>query len=258
MARKPTLSPSRITTYLACPVRYRWTYVDERGRWYLRSRRQFSFGTTLHKVLQRFHDSSDSGVATVEDAVAAVEEHWIEAGYRSSQEMEEAMGEGKALIETYVQAKLARPSEAKVLYVEKSLSLDMGDFVLRGILDRVDEYPDGSLEIVDYKSQRKTVTPDDIAGSIAMACYQLLLQDKFPDRKISASITALQTGATATYAMPEEERVQFRNDLIALAREILNCDYENLEPITKPLCGYCEFIPLCRKHPEFSEPILEG
>lgn len=212
----------------------------------------------MHKVLQRFHDSNDAGVATVEDAVAAVEEHWVDAGYRSSQEMEEAMGEGKALIESYVQQKLMRPSEAKVLYVEKSLSLDMGDFVLRGILDRVDEFPDGSLEIVDYKSQRKTVTPEDISGSIAMACYHLLLHDKFPDRAISASITALQTGATATYSMPEDERNQFRADLVALAQEILNCDYEGLEPVYKPLCSGCEFIPLCRKHPEFNELISEG
>ncbi|HCE00424.1 MAG TPA: hypothetical protein DER07_05235, partial [Armatimonadetes bacterium] len=83
MARKPTLSPTKISTYLACPSKYRWTYVDERGRWYIRSKSYFSFGTTLHKVLQRFHDSRDAGVQTVGQALAAYEESWIEAGFES-------------------------------------------------------------------------------------------------------------------------------------------------------------------------------
>lgn len=254
MARKPTLSPSKITTYLACPSKYRWTYVDERGKWYLRSKHYYSFGTTLHKVLQRFHDAGDQGVETVEQAVSAVEESWIDAGYRSPQEMEEALGEGKAMIEQYVAHALSVPREAKVLLIEKTLRMDLGDFVLLGRLDRVDEYPDGMLEVVDYKTGRNDVREEDVAHDLAMACYQLLVSHHYPDRPVRASIVAVRTGASASAALSIEDRAHFQQDLIEIGKEILHRDYDELVPAYRDLCPECDFLTLCRKHPEFEEP----
>jgi RecB family exonuclease len=257
MARKPTLSPSKITTYLACPVKYKWTYKDEKGKWYLRSRSYYSFGTTLHKVLQRFHDSGDQGVTTVHQAVAELEESWIDAGYQSVQEMQEALSEGKAIIQEYIEQQIAAPQTAQTIFIEKQFRADMGAYDLIGRMDRVDEHEDGSLEVIDYKSGRRGVTPEDVAADLAMACYQLLLKFAYPDREVSASIIALRAGQKATAAMTEQELQQFKSDLKALGEEILNRDYEGIEPTGKSLCHTCDFLPLCKKHPEFELPALE-
>ena len=74
-------------------MKYLWTYVDARGKWYLKAKSYYSFGTTLHKVLERFHDSGDVGVTTVGDALKVYEESWLEAGYASPEEMQEAFEE---------------------------------------------------------------------------------------------------------------------------------------------------------------------
>lgn len=254
MARKPTLSPSKISTYLACPAKYRWTYVDDRGKWYLRAKSYYSFGSTLHRVLQRFHDDGDTGVQTTGQALAALEESWIDAGYSSPEQMQEALGEGKAIIESYVESYLAMSTTAKTLYIEKQLRVDLGEFVLIGRVDRVDEREDGSLEIVDYKSGRSEVTQHEVASDLAMCCYQLLLRALHPDRRVFAGIHALRTGSHATYELPDSELEDFRRDLIAIGDEILARDYENLSPVWKDLCPECDFIELCRRHPEFEEP----
>src|ERR1051326_5113827 len=149
MSRKPSLSPTKLSTYLACPVKYRWTYVDDRGKWYLRSKSYYSFGSTLHRVLERFHSSDDAGVETTAEALAAYEENWIDAGFSSAEEMAEAYHEGKEILERHVQDFAKRESAARVLYVEKQLRLDMGLFDLTGRIDRIDEHEDGTLEIVD-------------------------------------------------------------------------------------------------------------
>lgn len=258
MPRKPTLSPSKISTYLACPSKYKWTYIDERGKWYLRSHHYYSFGTTLHRVLQRFHDEQDQGVETVQQAVVAVEESWIDAGYRSSAEMEEAMGLGKEIVATYVEQTIQSPSDGRVLLVEKQLRMDLGPFVLIGRLDRVDEYPDGTLEIIDYKSQRKNLTDEDVATDLAMNCYQLLVRHHYPDRPVRASIIALQAMKKCTAQLTDEEADRLRTDLLTLGEEILNRDYEMLEPTPKPLCLDCDFLALCSKHPEFDASALEA
>lgn len=253
MARKPTLSPTKITTYLACPVKFRWTYVDDRGRWYLRAKSYYSFGITLHNVLQRFHDAGDAGVSTTEEVLQAYEESWIDAGFASAEEMAEAFGEGKAILERHVEEHAKAERRAKTLFLERQFSHDMGDFRLIGRVDRVDEHEDGRLEIVDYKSGRTDVRPEDVSTDIAMACYQLLLRRKFPDRPVFATITALRTGASASATMSDEELDQFERDILNLGREILSEDYPELTPVFKAICPRCDFLPLCRQHPEFVE-----
>ncbi|MGV3617194.1 MAG: RecB family exonuclease [Fimbriimonas sp.] len=253
MPRKPTLSPSKITTYLACPVKYRWTYVDDRGKWYLRSKSYYSFGSSLHRVLERFYDSEDAGVQTTDEVMAAYEESWIDAGYASAEEMAEAFGEGRQILERHVQESLAKPREGKTIFVERQFRKDLGDFALIGRVDRVDEYPDGAIEIVDYKSGREGVTEEEVATDIAMGSYQILLKHKFPDRPVRARIIALRTGASAAAAMDDAGLAQFEQDLVKLGQEILTEDYAELTPVFKPICPRCDFLPLCRKHPEFQE-----
>jgi RecB family exonuclease len=251
--RKPTLSPSKITTYLACPVKYRWTYVDDRGKWYLRSKSYYSFGSTLHRVLQQFHDAGDTGVTTQAEVLASYEENWIDAGFSSAEEMAEAFGEGKQILTRHVQMQLAKPKTAKTLFVERQFRWDMGEFALIGRIDRVDEHEDGLLEIVDYKSGRESVSQEEVASDIAMCCYQLLLRRKFPDRQVKATILALRSGESCSAAMTDDELDEFERDIHVLGINILNEDYPELLPLYKPLCSRCDFIPLCRKHSEYLE-----
>ncbi len=251
MARKPTISPTKISIYLACPVRYRWTYIDDRGRWYMRSKSCYSFGTTLHKVLERFHDTGDVGVSTVGQALSAYEESWIDAGFRSADEMAEAYGEGLQILERHVQESYERPSGAQTLYVEKQLKEDLGQFFLMGRLDRVDEYDDGTIEVVDYKSGRESVCAEDVENDIAMSVYQFLLKRKFPDRPVRAKIIALRSGASATWQMSDLELDHVEATVRQIGMEIVSEDFYERMPVNKPLCSACDFLPLCRKDPAF-------
>lgn len=244
-AKKPTLSPTKISTYLACPTKYYWTYIDPRGRYYIRSKSYYSFGSSLHAVLQRFHDSKDTGVQTSAEAVSALEESWIDAGYESPQEMAEALGAGKDLLLGYLEAYEGREIVGETLYVEKMFRHDLGPFILIGRVDRVDQLPDGSLEIVDYKSGRMEVCADDIRNDLAMSCYQLLLRKHHPDQEVRASILALRTGASATYAMTEQELAEFEWALQELGQQILAHDSADHVPTSKKLCDGCDFHRLC-------------
>jgi RecB family exonuclease len=219
----------------------------------MRSKSYYSFGSSLHRVLERFHDSDDAGVTTVDEAVAAVEESWVDAGYGSAEEMAEALGEGKAMVERYVEDAITHDRGGRSLLVEKMLNMHFDRFKLVGRPDRVDEMEDGTLEIVDYKTGRATVTAEEVAHDIALACYQLLVRQLFPDRRIVATIVALRSGDRATHGMNDAELKQFQIDIEVLGNEILDVDYPELVPVPKDLCPRCDFLPLCKKHPEFGD-----
>lgn len=255
--RKPNLSPSRLSTYLACSSRYRWTYLDRRGRFYLRARSYFSFGTSLHRVLERFHDCEDHGVETVAQAIAALEESWIESGYSSQQEMSEALGEGVAIVEAYTRRQLERSDQAETVFVERRLTKEYDSFVLLGQVDRLDRHEDGRLEIVDYKSGRAEPTEEDVAVDLAMNVYQLLVREHYPGVPVTSTLMALRTLKSASATPSDSELAEFENDLVFVAGELLNREWEYVVPTYKPLCRCCEFLPLCRKYEDFSEPSPE-
>lgn len=250
---KPVLSPSRIAMYLACPAMYRWTYEDPRGRWFRRAKPYFSFGTTLHKALQRFHEEGGVGVVPKETLLASYEATWIDAGYDSEEESRRQLEAGKELLDKYYERQRAEPSKAKPVYMERLLRYDMGPFILAGRVDRVDEYPDGRLEIVDYKSGRDHVDVDDVREDLAMCAYQLLLKRIHPEREVFATIHSLRSANHASYALHGIELEQFSEALRELGEEILDRDYDSVEPVAKTLCLRCDFVALCRHTPDFSE-----
>ena len=253
MAAKPTLSPTKITTFLACPVRYRWTFVDPRGKFYIRAKSYFSFGTSLHRVLERFHDSGDAGVETVHEAVAALEESWIDSGFSSPEEMAEAYAEGHAIIERHVEEVAQRTVASQTIYVERSMKLEFACFTLVGRLDRVDEHEDGTLEVIDYKSGRTSVTEVEVHMDLAMSIYQLMLARANPGRPVRATILALRTGEQASASMGPDELDSFEQDIRNLGEAILSENYLERIPAFKPLCTKCDFTALCRRHPSFAE-----
>jgi RecB family exonuclease len=253
MPGKPILSPTKFSIYLACPQRYRWTYTDSRGRFYMRSKSAFSFGTALHRVLERFHDSGDTGVETIHEAVAALEESWLDAGFHNAEEMNDAYGEGQAILERYVEEAQQRHVSAKTIAVERTLRLDFPSFELVGRLDRIDEHEDGTMEVLDYKSGRQLVTSDDVRSDLAMNIYQLLLQRHYPGRPVRATILALRTGEQASASINQEEGDELYRDLTELGEMILAKRAMGGEPTYKSLCPRCDFLPLCRRDPAFCE-----
>ena len=164
-----------------------------------------------------------------------------------------AFGEGRQIIEAHVEEALKSPRLARTFMVERQLRHDLGEWVLIGRVDRVDEHPDGSLEIVDYKSQRESVSSEDVATSLAMCCYQLLLKRKFPDRRVFATIHALRTNQAASAEFSEDELAEFENDLLRLGSDVLGRDFAETYPTLKPLCERCDFLPLCRQYEPFEE-----
>jgi len=197
-------------------------------------------------------------VSTKAEALAAYEESWIDAGYSSAEEMAEAFGEGRLILERHIEEIQRAPLTAKTLFVEKQFRHDFGEFVLIGKVDRIDEEENGGLEIVDYKTGRSDVTEEEVRYDLAMSCYQLLLKKKYPDKQIKATILAVRTGNSATAGLSLEELEEFEGSLLLLANEILCKNFEEMVPVGKKICKRCDFLRLCRKHPDFTDPTLEN
>jgi putative RecB family exonuclease len=257
MPRKFTVSPTKLRIFAECPAQYRLEYFDKLGRFYHKARAGFSFGTTLHKTLEAYHAAGGPENVSLETLQTSLTTNWISPGYATPEQEVAFQEEGQKILEAYhtaqVEAKSRAeageaPPEARLLYSEKTLKMDLTpEIVLSGRVDRVDEHFDQSLEIVDYKSGRLTVTEEDVANAPAMGIYQLLLKNTHPERRVRATIVALRTGDFATHEQTPEEAEFLQADCTETAQIIHDKDWESVLPTPCDHCPHCDFLPYCEK-----------
>lgn len=256
MARKFVISPTKLRTYAQCPAKYRLEYIDKVGKFYHRARAGFAFGHSLHRALDAFHNAGGAQTVTAEDLSASLDQVWVAKGYQSGAQQAVYREEGLRILQEYHQAQVAAqkeaPSEApphpRLLFTEKTLRMDLSpEVALSGRVDRVDEHHDGSLEIVDYKSGRDTVTEADVAGSLALGIYQLLLKRQMPDRRVFATLIALRTGAQASAELDDAARADLAAACLDTGETLRTKDWENVLPVVNDHCPHCDFLPHCER-----------
>ncbi|BCW95166.1 MAG: PD-(D/E)XK nuclease family protein [Fimbriimonadales bacterium] len=243
--RKPTFSPTKLTTYLTCRIKYHWAYMTPYGRWMRRPNPAFTFGANLHRALDYFHTAGGAEKLSPDALHHALEQLWSDAGFENAQQSEAFKQHGRELVSQYYQAQAEQPPEAVVLFTERMLRRDMGRYILTGRIDRLDEHPDGSLEIIDYKSGRADVDETQVQNDLALHCYALLVQELYPDRPLWIAIYALRPNKKVAVPLDADALEEFRALLDGLVAQILDEDWEILTPRWIPHCAGCEFLELC-------------
>lgn len=252
--RKPTFSPTKLTTYLTCRIKYHWAYLTAYGKWMRRPNPAFTFGTNLHRALEYFHTAGGAEKLSPEEFHHALERFWSDAGFETAQQSEAFKQQGREIASQYYQVQTAQPTAATTLITERMLRRDMGRYILIGRIDRVDEHPDGTLEIIDYKSGRISLDEDQVRNDFALHCYALLLHEIYPDRPLQIAIYALRPNKKIAVPLQPDTMEEFRELLDGLVAQILDEDWALLHPQWIPHCASCEFMALCVRQLGLSAP----
>lgn len=157
--RPASLSPSRASDFMQCPLLYRFRVIDKLPE---KPSEAATRGTLVHAVLERLFDAP-AGERTAPRAKALIPGQWDklrearpeltelfaddEEGRRLARWLEDA----EKLVErwfTLEDPTRLEPAERE-LFVQAELESGLK---LRGIIDRVDVAPTGEVRIVDYKT----------------------------------------------------------------------------------------------------------
>lgn len=239
--RKLVLSPTRIRAWLECPLQYKFTYIDRLSRFYYRANPFDAFGSTMHRTLQMFHEAGGPSTVSAESLLQTLESCWTGAGYDSAEDEQRHLEAAREIVCSYREQ--CQSSGAQVVMIEKQIRHHYAEFVLMGRLDRLDEHPDGTLEVIDYKSGLMEVTPEDVHDSLAMLCYSLLVSRRYPDRPVKATIVGLAGGCFATTRFSGDELDAFEDDARQVARQMLG--REEFFPNYGPHCEGCIYSRKC-------------
>ena len=143
-----------IGTYLLCPKKYRYIYIE---KLYTKQKRKinkyFIFGNVIHLACREFYQKR-AEERTIENLYNIFREGWRRSGIRpffKTREEEKELGE-KGL---YMLSNFYNSFGQKVPYlIEHYMENIFKDYVFFGRVDRIDLSADGTLQIVDYKTNK--------------------------------------------------------------------------------------------------------
>ena len=194
---KKSLSPSRASDFMSCPLRYRLRTIDKLPE---PPGLEASRGSLVHSVLEHLFDRP-AAERTLDHAEQLLEPRW-EAMTKEEPELPALLfgpegnwaahlaggplgpPEPRAVADFFVgaRARLARyfdmedPAGVEPAERELYVTADLGDgLILRGIIDRVDRAPDGRIRVVDYKTGKAPRDQFAQSAMFQMQCYGLAL-----------------------------------------------------------------------------------
>lgn len=177
-----SLSPSRASDFMQCPLLYRFRVIDRLPE---KPSEAATRGTLVHAVLERLFDAP-AAERTAPRAKSLIPGQWdrlretrpevveLFADDPEGERLTRWLGEAEQLVERWFS--LEDPTRLEPAERELSVEarLDSG-LKLRGIIDRVDVAPTGEVRIVDYKTG-KAPRPEYAEGALfQMKFYALVV-----------------------------------------------------------------------------------
>jgi len=256
-------SYSAIETYLQCPQKYKFQEID---RIRVPKSREAIFGSLVHNTL-KFMFKRDPLFPTLDEVVDHFREHWpsrevldAEGKHdplrRSWTEFEEKayFEEGVRMLKKFYEKNA--PWNFTIVDLESRFEISLIDeetgetHILAGIMDRIDKRPDGTYEIIDYKTSKRMPSQEALAENLQLSLYSLGLQRRWPHIKpedIQLSLYFLKHEEKLTTKSTEEITEKTKSHILKTISEIqerMKADKE-FEPMPSPLCDWCGFRPLC-------------
>ncbi len=168
------------------------------------------------------------------------EEKWISSGYESRQHMETAKKRGGQILERFYGH--FKEKTEQIEFLEKGFKLKVGDYALSGRIDRADQLPDGTLEIIDYKTG-KTKSQKQVDSDMQLMIYAIAVADCFQKPASKMTLYFLDEDQKIS-TQPDTEKFQkIRDEIIETATQINQSDFTPTP--SKFTCQYCPYRKIC-------------
>jgi len=160
-------TPTRLTTWLDCPRRYRFTYLDRpvppKGPPWAHT----SMGAAVHSALADWW-SLPFPQRQPGRGVDLLRRRWLTEGFRDPEQSAAVRDRAVGWVEEYL---LRVDPAVEPLGVERTVATPTERLALSGRVDRIDPADGGGMVVIDYKTGRRAPDPDDVRGSLALALY---------------------------------------------------------------------------------------
>ncbi|MFH0873991.1 MAG: ATP-dependent DNA helicase [Candidatus Komeilibacteria bacterium] len=266
------LSFTQLKAFETCPLQYYYAHVIKIPA---KGSAVFSFGQTMHKTLQSFFSAvmersgvgkqsglfgtearskelevgEDKPLISLKELLDMYETAWQDDWFFNENNKQEYFAKGKKILkEFYTQI---APKIPVPLFLEKGFNIKVGDYTIRGFIDRVDpsESPAspskagraGKWKIMDYKTGKvkEKLTFED---KKQLLIYQLAAKDIFQADTESLMFYYLDENKPVAFQATEDDLTKVKQWIIDTADSMKQSDFSAK---SGNHCKYCDFNLIC-------------
>jgi putative RecB family exonuclease len=251
-------SHSSISTYRACPLRYGFRYVERRPGDI--SPGQFAFGSAVHKAFEaiglaricaRAEGTPEPGPEVLQ---AALDRKLASSGLTDA-EIEETRLRAVPVLARFLEVETRMAAQPVAVEIGFGVGVELADdssgFRFVGYVDRVDRAPDGTTQIVDYKTGRTRsqadVDADAQLTAYAFGCARGGLRDPATGMTLAPAsqlgLYSAESGELLWTTRTDEQLAVFESGLVETVGRIRDREFA-ARPATWR-CRWCDYRGEC-------------
>jgi len=258
-SKRLALSYSKFSLYKNCPRNYKKIYIEKIAT---RPRYFFSIGLTIHKTMEDLYTYDGLGKPSLRYLLARYKKNWLAQGYDSLEQERKFFDDGKEWLRNYYREYVARGRWKRAWQVEpyfevplKGPHIGAGHLVV-GFIDRIEQNPDGTFTIYDYKTDPILRTQEEVDGDLQLTMY-FWVCEKFWNIKIKeVALIFFRFNKIVRTTRAQKDVDEMLNLLDITGEKILKntrlidgMTKESADAIFPPkinkYCGGCDFLDDC-------------
>lgn len=238
------LSASDIDLYRTCPLKYKFARVFAIPQ---EPTINMRFGILVHQVLDRYHKEELAGFAGegaggggVDRLLTLFEGGWRRQGFGFSDDELQYRDRAVAALARYYERHAA--SAARPVYLERAFSFTIDQHSVRGRVDRVDRHPDGSLELIDYKTGAPK-TAEQLSDDVQIPLYRVGAREAWDLEAADGAYWYVLDDEKVGVAGEPDDLERVERTVLEVAAGIGAQDFEPRPAFEN--CSWCDFRLIC-------------
>lgn len=229
-----SISYSKLNSFLRCPKQYKLQNIDKaQGAWSMWSIQ----GSVTHKLLEKLaSDPKKENIAKFGNEIISEAKFPVEQVLRAIEDVTNWFDMFKF--------------QNEIIGTEKWFSIVVDNsYRLNGIMDRVDRHPDGTIEVIDYKTGFFQYTDKQLIESTQLDVYTIAASEIYKADKIMVTYENINgKPGNSTYSVARH------NSEIEAAKLRVSAYIENFKQTLRdnqfnanvgPHCRFCAFNKIC-------------
>jgi putative RecB family exonuclease len=256
---KNHLSYTQINTYMLCPLKYFFQYIEQIA-WPFKPE-ALVFGTAIHRALEHYYlGRKEDRDVPVEELLAIFQAAWEHEEsdntirYKNGNTAEKLLQSARTMLETF----LASVTPGKVLGVEEHFSVELINpatqeslgIPIEGRIDLIEQLPEGTIAVVDQKTACRPYNADKIAHDLQLTAYSYVMAQQGHDTNdmIQRFDVLLKNGTHKFISYQARRTEQDHVRFFKIAKSVLNgIQAGTFFPNRCFMCNDCTFAEPCKQ-----------